>query len=81
MSPPNALTRRIPVKARMFRIAVALALLAASLTSAAAPAAMAASPGPLAQKMIFFAADGMRPDLMERYAGMGLMPTYADLMA
>ena len=31
--------------------------------------------------MIFFAADGMRPDLMEKYAGEGVMPTYADLMA
>ena len=30
---------------------------------------------------IFFAADGMRPDLMEKYAGEGDMPTYADLMA
>jgi 2',3'-cyclic-nucleotide 2'-phosphodiesterase (5'-nucleotidase family) len=32
-------------------------------------------------KAIFFSSDGMRPDLMERYAGLGLMPTYADLMA
>jgi 2',3'-cyclic-nucleotide 2'-phosphodiesterase (5'-nucleotidase family)/predicted AlkP superfamily phosphohydrolase/phosphomutase len=30
---------------------------------------------------IFFSADGMRPDLMERYAGEGSMPTYADMMA
>lgn len=30
---------------------------------------------------IFFAADGMRPDLMERYAAEGSMPTYADMMA
>jgi 2',3'-cyclic-nucleotide 2'-phosphodiesterase (5'-nucleotidase family) len=34
-----------------------------------------------ASKAIFFAADGMRPDLMERYAAQGLMPTYAQLMA
>jgi 2',3'-cyclic-nucleotide 2'-phosphodiesterase (5'-nucleotidase family) len=30
---------------------------------------------------IFFSADGMRPDLMERYAAEGSMPTYADMMA
>ena len=27
-----------------------------------------------------FASDGMRPDLMERYADKGIMPTYKDLM-
>lgn len=32
-------------------------------------------------KAIFFSADGMRPDLMERYASEGAMPTYAALMA
>ncbi len=31
--------------------------------------------------MVFFAADGMRPDLMETYAAAGIMPTYASLMA
>jgi 2',3'-cyclic-nucleotide 2'-phosphodiesterase (5'-nucleotidase family)/predicted AlkP superfamily phosphohydrolase/phosphomutase len=34
----------------------------------------------LTEKAILFASDGMRPDLMERYAGQGLMPTYAGLM-
>jgi len=29
---------------------------------------------------IFFAADGMRPDLMERYAAQGYLPTYTMLM-
>ncbi len=32
------------------------------------------------QKAIMFASDGMRPDLMERYADKGLMPTYKDLL-
>ena len=36
---------------------------------------------PHTDKVIFFASDGMRPDLMEQYAAEGLMPTYADLMA
>ena len=35
----------------------------------------------LTNKVIFFASDGMRPDLVDKYAGEGLMPTYADLMA
>jgi predicted AlkP superfamily phosphohydrolase/phosphomutase len=30
--------------------------------------------------VIFFGADGMRPDLMERYVEEGAMPTYRDLM-
>jgi len=36
---------------------------------------------PLSNKVIFFASDGMRPDLMEKYVGEGEMPTYADLIA
>jgi 2',3'-cyclic-nucleotide 2'-phosphodiesterase (5'-nucleotidase family)/predicted AlkP superfamily pyrophosphatase or phosphodiesterase len=37
-------------------------------------------PPPHAEKVIFFSSDGMRPDLMERYADKGLMPTYRRLM-
>ena len=39
------------------------------------------SSAPLASKALFFASDGMRPDLMEKYAAEGVMPTYANLMA
>src|SRR6266511_3691090 len=53
----------------------ALALPAAALNQAAAPAA------PLSSKVVLFASDGMRPDLMEKYAAEGAMPTYAALMA
>ena len=35
---------------------------------------------PLTRKVIFFASDGMRPDLMEKYAAERIMPTYADLL-
>ena len=47
-----------------------------------APLRAAASPSaaPLTNKVLFFASDGMRPDLMERYAAEGAMPTYARLM-
>jgi 2',3'-cyclic-nucleotide 2'-phosphodiesterase (5'-nucleotidase family)/predicted AlkP superfamily phosphohydrolase/phosphomutase len=44
----------------------------------AEPAAEAAKPG--TDKAIFFAADGMRPDMMERFARQGVMPTYGELM-
>src|SRR5690348_1917279 len=48
-----------------------------------APAPAAAAPTPAAQagRTVLFASDGMRPDLMERYAAGGAMPTYAALMA
>ncbi len=37
-------------------------------------------PKPRAAKAILFASDGMRPDLMEKYASRGSMPTFKDLM-
>ena len=66
-----------------YRIPVLLTVVALLLSLA--PAASAAKPpktsGPLSEKAIFFAADGMRPDLMEQFAADGDMPTYANLMA
>ena len=35
---------------------------------------------PAAGKVLFFVADGMRPDLMESYARQGFLPAYLDLM-
>jgi 2',3'-cyclic-nucleotide 2'-phosphodiesterase (5'-nucleotidase family) len=35
---------------------------------------------PLASKALFFASDGMRPDLVDKYVGQGAMPTYASLI-
>jgi len=35
----------------------------------------------MTNKVIFFAADGMRPDLMEKFVGKGVMPTYAGVIA
>ncbi len=35
---------------------------------------------PPAEKAVLFAADGMRPDLVDRYAAKGAMPTMKDLM-
>ena len=36
--------------------------------------------GARTNKAILFASDGMRPDLMERYAAKGVMPTFKDLL-
>jgi 2',3'-cyclic-nucleotide 2'-phosphodiesterase (5'-nucleotidase family) len=35
---------------------------------------------PTAEKVIFFASDGMRPDLMQKYSSQGTMPAYSQLM-
>src|SRR5262245_413618 len=42
--------------------------------------AQAASGKPSAEKAVLFAADGMRPDLVDKYAAEGAMPTMKDLM-
>lgn len=44
-------------------------------------AAAKPTPPPTADRAVLFASDGMRPDLMERYAADGVMPTYASLMS
>ena len=69
---------------RIHRHSIVL-LAVAALLGALVPAGVAgaASPPakPTASRVVFFAADGMRPDLMERYAAEGALPTYAGLMA
>jgi len=70
------------VKKNVFSLLMVIVLIAGMFTAPAANAAGTASqPTHLASKAIFFAADGMRPDLMEKFAAQGDMPTYADLMA
>ncbi|MEP6761783.1 MAG: 5'-nucleotidase C-terminal domain-containing protein [Sporichthyaceae bacterium] len=59
-------------------MAVAAATFALPTTSPAAGAPAAAAP---ASKGLLYSSDGMRPDLMERYAAAGQMPTYAAMMA
>jgi 2',3'-cyclic-nucleotide 2'-phosphodiesterase (5'-nucleotidase family)/predicted AlkP superfamily phosphohydrolase/phosphomutase len=64
-----------------------LALLAAALLLPVPLAVVeGASPAPAvaqsaANRAVLFAADGMRPDLLERYAAAGAMPAHADLMS
>ncbi len=75
---------RHPRSASLLALLVALLLAAQPMaarqgdfngTPGATPAAGAA-----AERLILFAADGMRPDLVERYAADGAMPTMAALM-
>ena len=65
------------------RALVALSIVALLTSFWVAPVAGAPKPPgkPSTDKAILFAADGMRPDLMEQFAAAGQMPTYADLMA
>jgi 2',3'-cyclic-nucleotide 2'-phosphodiesterase (5'-nucleotidase family) len=49
--------------------------------AAGAASARSAADGPLAEKVILFSSDGMRPDLVDKYAGQGVMPSMAQLMS
>lgn len=60
--------------------AAAIAVVAPALTVGGPTAAAGHRDGPAAEKAILFAADGMRPDLVDRYAAEGAMPTMAELM-
>jgi 2',3'-cyclic-nucleotide 2'-phosphodiesterase (5'-nucleotidase family)/predicted AlkP superfamily phosphohydrolase/phosphomutase len=51
-----------------------------SLVGGAASATSTPTTKPPAEKVVLFASDGMRPDLVDRYAGAGAMPTMRDLM-
>ena len=62
-------------------VLVTVALIAA-LVAAIPSGAVAGTPKPPpSEDVVLFAADGMRPDMMERYAAEGAMPTYAQMMA
>jgi len=68
-------------KSRMCLLAILVASLTLSVSAPAAytPAAPASS-STNEEKVIFFAADGMRQDLAEIYAGQGQMPAIAGLL-
>ena len=61
-----------------------LSLIALLFTAAAAPVRRRLKPDKhgvgSAERTVMFASDGMRPDLMEKYAKAGYMPTYKELM-
>ena len=66
---------------RLFSVLLILSMVLAPVGVYAAPSGNLAVAQSLASKVIFFGSDGMRPDLMEKYAGEGAMPTYAAMMA
>ncbi len=60
---------------------LALTILIAMVTTGAVPmASSAAQAQPTVDKLIFFAADGLRQDLAQDYAAQGLMPTVAGMI-
>ena len=70
-------------RSRLTAIVTVVALLAAIVpaASAAKPIPPPPAPKPSTDKAIFFASDGMRPDLVDKYVGEGAMPTYAAMYA
>jgi 2',3'-cyclic-nucleotide 2'-phosphodiesterase (5'-nucleotidase family)/predicted AlkP superfamily phosphohydrolase/phosphomutase len=77
-------------RARLLTLVTVSAVLAAGgqtayalAPSATAPTAAPAASAPPARTdtALLYSSDGMRPDLMEKYAGQGAMPTYASLMS
>ena len=74
----------MPMPSRRSRPVVLLAMVALLFSAFAAPvtAKPPADKSPIgsAEKVVMFASDGMRPDLMQKYAADGSMPTYKALM-
>ena len=65
---------------RRRRLLLLPAILALVASTAGAPAASAAKPPPGDGGAVFFAADGLRQDIVARYAGRGGMPTMAEFL-
>jgi 2',3'-cyclic-nucleotide 2'-phosphodiesterase (5'-nucleotidase family) len=69
------------MRRRTFALAVLAVLVAVvALPLASGTASAKQPPGPRASKVILFSADGMRPDLVEKYAAAGAMPTHKELL-
>ena len=72
------------IRRRRFGLLALAALLLVTLTSigqARSPSKAAAAAAAAGPKVLFFASDGMRPDLVDRYAAAGALPTMNGLMA
>jgi 2',3'-cyclic-nucleotide 2'-phosphodiesterase (5'-nucleotidase family) len=65
---------------RIAVVGVALAAVATVLVPSAAQGATLSGP-PFTSKLVLFSSDGMRPDLLQKYIGQGVMPTYSALEA
>ena len=73
------MTRRLRPSKGLVLLAPVLVFVA--IVVAGGASASSTATGPLAEKVILFSSDGMRPDLMNTYVGQGVMPTYADLLS
>jgi len=71
--------QHVPARA-LAAVSTVLVVVAVAVTSGAT-AASEAQQAALTETAIFFGSDGMRPDLMNKYVGQGVMPTYADLVS
>jgi 2',3'-cyclic-nucleotide 2'-phosphodiesterase (5'-nucleotidase family)/predicted AlkP superfamily phosphohydrolase/phosphomutase len=72
-------TRRVRLAAASLAV-LAVTALAIAIAGAGGAAAAEDDEGALTQKAILFASDGMRPDLVDKYAGEGRMPVLRELM-
>src|SRR5215208_6783871 len=72
-------SRRMPLL-RLFSVLLILSLLVLPAGAMAAPENAPANAA-LASKVVLFASDGMRPDLVDKYVAEGAMPTYASLIS
>jgi 2',3'-cyclic-nucleotide 2'-phosphodiesterase (5'-nucleotidase family)/predicted AlkP superfamily phosphohydrolase/phosphomutase len=72
---------RLRLAAMAGLVVVAVASIGTSLGSASADKLGGAPAGALTSKVILFSSDGMRPDLVDKYASQGAMPTYKELIA
>jgi 2',3'-cyclic-nucleotide 2'-phosphodiesterase (5'-nucleotidase family) len=69
------------MRKRLVKLVVVSMLLATTVAAPTGSAGAAAPSVPHADQVIFFASDGMRPDLVDRYVAEGVMPTYGELIA
>ncbi len=67
-------------RVRVTLAAVAAMTVALVLASAAASTTSSSAARPLASKAVFFAADGLRQDIVARYAAQGGMPTMSEFL-
>ncbi len=68
------------MKTKIFNVVLAFVLVVGFFPIPVSAALASPAAAPLSSRVLFFASDGMRPDLMERYAAEGAMPTYQGLI-
>jgi predicted AlkP superfamily pyrophosphatase or phosphodiesterase len=72
-------SRHLPTLALVVAVLAALLATAAPAPASPSSAVAAVAAQPAEQPAILFAADGMRPDLVDRFAASGAMPNIREL--